>query len=698
MLDTPMQPELRALLDHSKFHQGAVREVAALLPEADGAFAALTAETIAAGDQLGFLIITTAALDAGRRVNAEHLVEGLGMCGDPTRLGNFAWKMEGDVPEAILAGLKRGSIAWEMHTGALFIVAAWCVERRGGELPPEFAAEARRVARVKTLKTGAVIYLAALALIVKDEGLLAVLHQYHANAIGEGLVSQTQTFIEAALALFARPAIDLVPAEPARALVSTRPIRRAVEKLGRNEHCHCGSGRKYKHCCFEKDQERLEFSSEVKGRTHAELRDEPEAGLTDSRLATLPPFELARIDPRKVPETLRPRYIMQLTGLSLFERAAEFYESLEWDDERRDQWKFTIFFVMRAQRKDIAERMVAARARHESVGDVREGIGLLIARDDPARELEVLADIALKILTETDADELTELVYGILCSRHSALGILCCRSLIPLFPQKKASFLLEQILETRDRLNLPPDDPFSDILEKRLAEETADEGSDAAALRVARKRLDAKAAEIRQLQGEIESRRRTLDRREKELVASPQPAAPAPADEAERRDLRLKLTQLKDLLHERSAERIALRRDLEKAREDLEALRQGQTAPPPGSAEAGDDEAAHYLPEQPAGNQPLRLIEFPHKFRETLEDFPRQAARAALAMVGRLAGGEPAAFAGVVPLKACPGIFRQRIGSEHRLLFRLLPDRVQVVDLINRRDLDRKIKSLQASG
>jgi hypothetical protein len=31
-------------------------------------------------------------------------------------------------------------------------------------------------------------------------------------------------------------------------------------------------------------------------------------------------------------------------------------------------------------------------------------------------------------------------------------------------------------------------------------------------------------------------------------------------------------------------------------------------------------------------------------------------------------------------------------------LFRLLPDRVQIVDLINRRDLDRKIKSLQAAG
>jgi hypothetical protein len=33
-----------------------------------------------------------------------------------------------------------------------------------------------------------------------------------------------------------------------------------------------------------------------------------------------------------------------------------------------------------------------------------------------------------------------------------------------------------------------------------------------------------------------------------------------------------------------------------------------------------------------------------------------------------------------------------------RLLFRLLPDRVQVLDLINRRDLDRRIKTLRTAG
>jgi hypothetical protein len=27
-----------------------------------------------------------------------------------------------------------------------------------------------------------------------------------------------------------------------------------IQHLGRNDPCHCGSGRKYKHCCLDKDQ------------------------------------------------------------------------------------------------------------------------------------------------------------------------------------------------------------------------------------------------------------------------------------------------------------------------------------------------------------------------------------------------------------------------------------------------------------
>lgn len=31
-------------------------------------------------------------------------------------------------------------------------------------------------------------------------------------------------------------------------------------KVGRNDPCHCGSGKKYKHCCYAKDSEKSEVA------------------------------------------------------------------------------------------------------------------------------------------------------------------------------------------------------------------------------------------------------------------------------------------------------------------------------------------------------------------------------------------------------------------------------------------------------
>ena len=387
-----MDAALREQIDHSRFHQGAIRELAAMLPATDEALSAQIAETITAHDHMGFALLMTAALHAGRRVSAEHLVGGTALTGDPSRLGNFAWKMEGDVPAALMVPIRHGGISREMQAGALFIVAAWWAEGRCANLPPEFAAEARTFARMKDHKGGVLVYLAAAAWKAKDEGFTAVLRQNYPQTFKEEATAAMEKVVTAALGIFASPAIDLVPAEPPRMLAQGRTMRRAVEKRSRNDLCHCGSGKKYKRCCFGKDEERLHFSTDVAGMTQAELRDEPEAGLTDARLQKITPIELARIDPRKVPEAVRRRYITCIISLKLFERMVEYFEVTDWNGERKEEWGFGMFFVMTRQLKDVAERMVAVHTRHEPDPDLRDGIRLLLVRDDPAGELRVLAE------------------------------------------------------------------------------------------------------------------------------------------------------------------------------------------------------------------------------------------------------------------------------------------------------------------
>lgn len=98
--------------------------------------------------------------------------------------------------------------------------------------------------------------------------------------------------------------------------------------------------------------------------------------------------------------------------------------------------------------------------------------------------------------------------------------------------------------------------------------------------------------------------------------------------------------------------------------------------------------------DSPSEVHPVRLAEFPKNFLQTLSAFPRHVARAVVIMIGRLAAGEPAAFVGALRLKATPKVMRQRIGIHYRLLFRLWPERLEVIDLINRKDLDRRLKTL----
>ena len=57
----------------------------------------------------------------------------------------------------------------------------------------------------------------------------------------------------------------------------------------------------------------------------------------------------------------------------------------------------------------------------------------------------------------------------------------------------------------------------------------------------------------------------------------------------------------------------------------------------------------------------------------------------------RIASGDSHAFVGSIHLKDCDGLLRRRIG-EYRLLYRLDPDTVQVIDLIPRRELRRRVK------
>jgi hypothetical protein len=61
-----------------------------------------------------------------------------------------------------------------------------------------------------------------------------------------------------------------------------------MSKLGRNDPCHCGSGKKYKQCCLAKDEAK-ERKAREKAAAKAEKEAPAEAAAPDAKRRAAPP-------------------------------------------------------------------------------------------------------------------------------------------------------------------------------------------------------------------------------------------------------------------------------------------------------------------------------------------------------------------------------------------------------------------------
>jgi hypothetical protein len=695
-----MNPELRQFIDQALSHRGSVEGVAERLPADDAELDALIGETVQENDVKAFLHVVVAALSRERRMDARHLARGAMLFPNDGLLGAAALRMQGDVAKHLVNAIEHTRLKPACEAQALHLIAFWCQEHREGVLPGQLVPLARALARREPADVKIFSFLMATAGLANDAGLDALLRQRHPTLTDEQWNEKKinyREFGERMLGTYRLPVLAWTHDKPSTELASGNTMRRAVARVGRNDACHCGSGKKYKRCCYEKDQQRLHHSSEVAGLTHEELLAAPEPHLTVARLERTQPFEMARLDPLKIPAPLLEAYFLRLSAFNLLDRAVEAMARLGYIEPLAEAWNHVMFGAIRHGRKDIAEQLMKLRAPTGFTEDKLDlGGRLLLAEGDEAKCLQLINDAALKSLQSEDFEELMGFAYGVTISKYRALGIYLYRSAFPLTPPERLTPCFGQLLEARDRLNLPPDDPFSDYIDERLADRK-DDGKDAAILRSAQRSLETKAQEVQQLKESLARLQKEIARHEK--TAPTAPAVPTTAvmgDEKVLKELREKVEGLKSALKERHHERNALRRDLQKAQTDLETLRQNAAPAPTASDETGaaEREEALLLPQDAPEVHPVRLIEFPKGFQQTLGGFPRQVARAAMIMIGRLAAGEPAAFVGALRLKATPNVMRQRIGSDYRLFFRLHPEQMQVIDLINRKDLDRRLKTL----
>jgi hypothetical protein len=700
-----MSPELRDLIVNTRFHRATMRQMAGLLPPDDAGLDSLMDEMIAAGDIAAFMAVTVTATHAGRRLDARHLERGTMFFPSHQWLGRVAIAMHGDVAAYLVAAVQNTRLEPGIEATALHLAAALTFDQPGKSLPANFMPLARAAARrlkPNSLNQDDIETFSMLRFVgtrTGDPALTALLRQSYSKMSDKNWDEQnaeSKRTDAAIVAHYRDPIEELVFEKPQNAILANgQTMRRSVARLGRNALCHCGSGKKYKHCCIEKDQKRLHESSSVAGLTFQELEADLETHLTAAMLDRADPFELAPLDPRKIAPALHRQYLSRLAFCKLPDRAAEAMEILGWSDNFLEPWQAAMLAATGAGRRDVAQRLMRLREPHGFTEDQLDlAARLLLAAEDGTRCLQLIEATALAALQTENHQTLQALAQGVSASRFPALGILLYRSVLPLAAPDRAAQWLEQVLTVRDRLNLPLDDPFSDVIDRRLAE-LKDEARDAAALREAQQRLDGKVQEVQQLKESLVRFQREIARREAPPAAPKQTPQPAAAgDERALRELRGKVEALHAALKERHNERNELRRDLQEAQADLDTLRQN-AAPAPADEAGHDQEEELLLPQDAPEVHPVRLIEFPKGFQQTLEFFPRHVARAAMIMVGRLAAGEPAAFVGALRLKQVADVMRQRIGSDYRLFFRLHPGHLQVIDLINRKDFHHRLKTLK---
>ncbi len=634
-------------------------------------------------------VLAFAAGVAGAKVPAPLVIRLAPDLEDMDLLPQILALVEGDRVAALLDLVATDRLSWEREATVLYFAARLL---DGAEPPARLTARLRSLLR-EPMSHSAAIAAGMAALLLNDPDVNAVA----GNTITLGLYATAKGLDGLLWELFSRPLLDSLPEQELPPARSGFTVLRTEPKVGRNDPCPCGSGRKYKKCCAGK-----ETAPPVR-RSLVEQFQEigPRAPRVRQQLfETMRPAELERLDPAELTALQGIQALRKLALHHRWEAAERFMENLATrpnvpHDARPEEHRVELAdMALNAGQLELAERQMALAdpaPREQMVFDAR----IALARKSPDA-LERL-EAALRDGHAHDPSLVVDFAAALL--RHSpALGILAARGAMSADRLLDAETLLHEIGRARDTLGLPAHEPWEEVLELLLeARSGPGEGEQRDAeihelqtkLRVAADRarrlgdelsrrereLEAVSGERRQLAAAVEARQ---DRDDRQRVAEL---------EEERRRLRTKIEGLKGEVAEGAAQRAQLRHEL--ARSADERSRNARAAAPPEPDEPLTDDAEGDAVE----SRPRRIL-IPHyatAASRSLAAVPARVAADALQEAARLAGGDAHAWGGAKHMRRAHDVLSVRIGRAWRLLFRLSDDRLEVLDLIHRRDLDNTI-------
>lgn len=599
--------------------------------------------------------------------------------------------------EMLLEAVTRGRMSSERDALALFLA----VELRGDPPPPGLPGALRtHVRRFLGLEASIVTALAVKAL--GDPAVLKVAE----SCLPMAQVVEAPALRDRILRLLRTPPLESLPERPRAHVVSGFTVRRPAPKVGRNDPCPCGSGKKYKRCCEQKDAQRAADPSPVAGLTRAEYLREAGAQIGADELQRMRPAELAAIDLETLATTsliaaMRRasefrRWDLAEAAMGVLASRTDAPEEGNGDGHRAD----LIAEAVEAGAHDVAERQLDL-LQDKSIACPADVLALELRRPSD-RTLARLEEEAAAGLCAGEEGRLIDLAYALL-GVSPALGILVARASLSVGRALDSEMLLEVLEEARDRLGLPPGDSVRDTYDLLLDHDAARQIQEVGRRRetAEQERLAEEAESLRDRLEESRARIADLERglRAQNLAsASPAPAPtvppkhvakalpPSPPTDEEARRWRSKVADLKQLLQERSEERTQLRKQLAKVNDALaSASRTDDRVGDPEDEEDGSGDV-----EVPRS---LLLPVYSPTARAAMERLPEAVSCKAIKVLTLLATGEGAAWRQVKRMVAVDrALLSCRLGIHHRALFRVEGGELAVADVIHRKDLDAAVR------
>lgn len=496
---------------------------------------------------------------------------------------------------------------------------------------------------------------------------------------------------------------DLLPEQPPHPVVGgLYTVRRPIPKLGRNEPCHCGSGKKYKKCCFAKDQERLRDASEYVGATRSELKHNP--GLVDDPgiIDELRAYELKRLQPvdlgtRQLIAGYRRALEFGLRELAfdmLVERqgrdAQEEFDPGHFDD--------LLEAVLAAGDLDLARAIKAHCQGHEwyQPSAIAFRFELL---EQPEHFTTLERDCRNAVCERVGDDPLIEdplirLAYDF-AHQLPGLATVFARAAILSNPERRFDneMLLEVIRDARVDLDLEAnDDPaeaWYDWIEERSRIEAREREDNrqlsdlSAKLQNSRKEIEKNRHALRESEQLAEELTNKLALTREAALSVGEPKVQNADQEHKLQLLRAKVEDLKAIIDGQQEERGRLRKML--------ADERNRQSPSPTPTVNGDNGKKEEESPQPHG-RPIPP-EFSADFHKSCRALPPATISKALLAAGRFAAHDSEIWRKTKPLERLPGYYRIRVDASHRLLlYWRAGQELRILDLIPRQELESWIK------